>query len=92
MNFEEYELPEIFDAGDQLWREHAACRGLDTNMFFPERGDHHGVEAARQVCMSCPVRTECGEYALGFPDYAMPGIWGGLSGRQRREMKWGKAS
>ena len=64
------------------WHQHGACRGADPNLFFPERGD--SVKEAKAVCPRCPVRAECLEYAL--ENHESMGIWGGLSGRERRQL------
>lgn len=65
------------------WRERAACRGMDPELFFPVRGQDTRV--AKAVCGSCEVRGECGEYArvAGEPH----GIWGGVGARSRRAPK-----
>ena len=80
-------IPEpTFDYIDPSWMDNANCRGHNTNLFFPERGDE--VAAAKQVCEPCPVKAECLAYALAIPGTS--GIWGGTSGRERRQMKAGK--
>ena len=61
----------------------AACLGLDPNLFFPERGA--SVDAAKRVCMSCPVRAECLEFAL--VEVVKHGIFGGTSERERRRLR-----
>lgn len=61
------------------WRKRAACRGHDTDMFFPERGQN--VKPAKEVCHTCPVKKPCLEEALINLD---PGIWGETSERQRK--------
>ena len=60
----------------------AACLGLDPNLFFSERGAL--VDAAKRVCMSCPVRAECLEFAL--VEVVKHGIFGGTSERERRRL------
>lgn len=68
---------------DQHWRDQAACGGMSTEAFFPEQpgrpGDPH--RAAIEICATCPVRTECLEYALSNDERW--GIWGGKTPRQR---------
>ncbi len=54
----------------------AACRGMDVNIFFTERGDVAGVRRAKAVCEGCPVQAECLAYALRQP-HSLQGIWGG---------------
>jgi WhiB family redox-sensing transcriptional regulator len=72
------------------WRELAACRGADLNLFFPERGESAGP--ARRVCAACPVRQPCLDYAI--TNRITHGIWGGLTERERRALRsgWVRAS
>ena len=72
------------------WRELAACRGTDLEVFFPGRGQSAG--AARQVCAACPVRQPCLDYAI--TNRITHGIWGGLTERERRALRsgWVRAS
>jgi hypothetical protein len=65
------------------WRELAACRGTDLNLFFPGRGE--SAEPARQVCAACPVRQPCLDYAVS--NAITDGIWGGLTERERRALR-----
>src|ERR1700722_3518013 len=70
------------------WRDDAACRDHDPELFFPEGTAGPALrqgERAKQICQSCPVRTLCLRFALqhglGF------GIWGGAAGEERRFMR-----
>ena len=65
------------------WRERAACRGADLQVFFPAPGE--SAEPARQICAGCPVREPCLEYALSHG--ITHGIWGGLTERDRRPLR-----
>jgi WhiB family redox-sensing transcriptional regulator len=65
------------------WRELAACRGADLDLFFPHRGG--SAEPARQVRARCPVRQPCLDYALGLG--IVHGIWGELAERERRALR-----
>jgi len=65
------------------WRELAACRGADLELFFPGRGE--SAEPARQVCARCPVRQPCLDYAIS--NAIIYGIWGGLAERERRALR-----
>lgn len=67
----------------QTWRQHAACRGIDPDIFYPAEDEDEG-EAAKEVCEVCPVRQSCLEHALAFRETA--GVWGGASERERRRM------
>jgi len=64
------------------WVVQAACRGLDPEIFFPERGDTFGTRKAKAICAGCPVMLECREEHIEERE----GIWGGLSTNQRRIM------
>jgi WhiB family redox-sensing transcriptional regulator len=65
------------------WRHRAACRGAELEVFFPDRGQ--SADRARQICASCPVREPCLDYALRHG--IVHGIWGGLTGRDRRALR-----
>ena len=67
------------------WRESAACRAFDPELFFPigkAGGAIAQVERAKEVCASCPVRECCLTFALDtHQEY---GIWGGYDEEERR--------
>lgn len=67
------------------WRESAACRFLDTDLFFPigKAGLAIGeIQRAKAVCASCPVRQACLTFALDT--HQGYGIWGGYDDDERR--------
>ena len=72
-----------FDWDTDDWRQSAACRDTDPDLFFPERGA--STKEAKAVCRGCEVRAECLEYALSHGEKF--GIWGGLSERERRRVR-----
>ena len=65
------------------WQELGACRGMDPDIFFPERGALN--LAAKRVCAGCEVRQECLDHALDNGEHF--GIWGSTSERERRFMR-----
>ncbi|MGH2602892.1 MAG: WhiB family transcriptional regulator [Dehalococcoidia bacterium] len=65
------------------WVADANCRGCDTELFFPERGGP--TSQAKAVCHGCDVRPECLTYAIESGE--KHGIWGGLSERERRQLR-----
>ncbi|MGH9188858.1 MAG: WhiB family transcriptional regulator [Acidimicrobiales bacterium] len=65
------------------WRDESACRGMDANIFFPDSDEDAGP--ARAVCATCPVRTECLDFALATRQD--DGIWGGLTENERRRVR-----
>jgi len=73
---------------ERSWRHSAACKGMDPDLFFPTRSGRGSLDAARAVCDTCPVSTQC--YQEGCTEYA--GVWGGLSATQRRKSGVPKSS
>ena len=70
------------DELDLQWMRDGSCRHYPPGAFFPSDGV--GVDAARAICGSCPVKAECLEYALDAKiDH---GVWGGCSERERRRI------
>ncbi len=69
------------------WRLRANCRGVDPELFFPERGEP--TNEAKEVCKGCAVRAKCLEFALTSGE--RQGIWGGLSEKERRKARRSRA-
>lgn len=67
---------------NQNWREHAACQGLDPEIFYPVEDDE--AVPAKAVCAVCPVNVACLEYALSGRE--RDGVWGGATERERRRL------
>ena len=65
------------------WQGSAACRGLDVDLFFNDRGE--SVAEAKAVCARCPVLEPCRAYALS--DALLPGIWGGTTFKDRKRIR-----
>jgi hypothetical protein len=70
---------------DINWTKNASCRGMDVSLFFPENG-HSVSKEVRELCNSCPVRTDCYIYAERNK-FDADGVFGGYSPRQRHEMR-----
>lgn len=69
------QLTELLDAGDLtlLTSDHVPCRENDAELWFDQTPD--GVEFAKALCRTCPIRTAC---LAGALDRAEPwGVWGG---------------
>ena len=64
------------------WRHQAACRGIDPAVFFPD--DEEPGDAAKAVCVRCPVRQPCLDWALSTRE--KEGVWGGCDERDRRRI------
>jgi WhiB family redox-sensing transcriptional regulator len=68
---------------DLAWRRHAACRGLDPEIFFPAVEDDD-VDDAKAVCGACGVQQTCLEFALQVRE--KEGVWGGATEKERRRI------
>ncbi|MGU3586529.1 WhiB family transcriptional regulator [Rhodococcus sp. C26F] len=71
------------------WQLRALCREEDNGTFFHpdnERGTERSarVQAAKQICRRCIVRSECLRHALSAGERY--GTWGGLSEDERRAL------
>ena len=82
------EPSEMLDDRTTQWQHLAACRGEDSAYFyapnyFEKRAEKNAREAvAKALCVRCPVREICLEYALEVRE--THGIWGGLNEMERR--------
>ena len=59
-----------------------ACKDVDTNLFFSELKSK--IEKAKTICNSCPVKSECLEFALN--DGIEFGIFGGATPQERKQL------
>jgi WhiB family redox-sensing transcriptional regulator len=72
------------------WQHYGACRGEDSVFFFApnyfeKRAQKNAREAvAKALCVRCPVRDQCLDYALEMRE--VHGIWGGLNEMERRNL------
>ncbi|CAM5306111.1 Transcriptional regulator WhiB OS=Streptomyces tendae OX=1932 GN=whiB PE=3 SV=1 [Streptomyces tendae] len=70
------------------WREHAACRTEDPDLFFPIGTTGPAAlqtEQAKAVCRTCPVQGQCLRWALDTGQTI--GVWGGTDELERRALK-----
>lgn len=65
------------------WMADGLCRQVDGEVWFPEKGSSN--RDAKRVCMACPVRAECLQYALDNGEQY--GVWGGLSVAERIKLR-----
>ncbi|MFF1451216.1 WhiB family transcriptional regulator [Streptomyces sp. NPDC058274] len=70
------------------WRDAAACRSVDPDLFFPVGTSGPAllqIQEAKAVCRGCPVRDACLQWALDTSQTI--GVWGGTSENERRALK-----
>ncbi len=64
------------------WMAQGKCWEMDPAVFFPTDGI--GVAEAQRICLECPVKATCLEYALA--NRIPHGVWGGTSERERQRI------
>ncbi|RAJ82562.1 WhiB family transcriptional regulator [Streptomyces sp. cg28] len=74
---------------DWQWQDQAACRGMSSSVFFSPSGERGRArrdreEQARRICAGCAVTDRCAATALAHEESY--GVWGGLSGKDRRRL------
>lgn len=78
-------VAEIHDAGGTPeWREKAACQGVDTRLFYPEKQMLVSAKV-KAICYGCPVRAACLYEAISRND--KHGMWGGVTPKSRRTIR-----
>jgi len=78
---------------DWTWQSMAACRGMDTAIFYHpenERGPtrHRRDWEAKRICRRCRVVGPCLQWALETREPY--GVWGGMSVEERQAMQSGQ--
>lgn len=71
------------------WQRYAACRTVDSTVFFSPTGERNNSHArqqreqqAKKICAACPVQNACLHHALTVAEPY--GVWGGLTEHERR--------
>ena len=70
------------------WRDNAACRDTDPDLFFPVGSTGPAVDqiaAAKAVCRQCDVIEACLEFAMATNQES--GVWGGTCEDERRKLR-----
>lgn len=66
--------------------ERPPCTGL-ADLFFTAAEDPQEREAAKKLCGPCPLRQVCLETAMTYGHHAQHGIRGGLTAKERQQLK-----
>mgnify|MGYP006092823825 CR=1 len=68
------------------WKEQAACKGYDVELFFDKYEEEQALRPAMDaLCQSCPVMRDCFANGVSLKEY---GVWGGVfleNGKVSRE-------
>ena len=66
------------------WMTDALCAQIGAAPWFPEDGQNSRL--AKRLCATCPVLTECGDYAATMRDQP-EGVWAGKTRRERLRLR-----
>ena len=66
--------------------EQAACKGIDTEIFYPDKDIFTPQEERlfERMCIECPVMLMCLEWGLA---HERSGIWGGTTPFRRQAVR-----
>jgi WhiB family redox-sensing transcriptional regulator len=72
---------------DMRWRDYASCKGMDLDLFYPERGvPYSSIKATKDICKACPVMLDCLNMILNTENDNF-GIFGGTTPKERRKIR-----
>jgi WhiB family transcriptional regulator, redox-sensing transcriptional regulator len=82
-------LPLIPGEGRLAWMDQAACKGMDTDRFFPETGEGRKASEAKAICAGCQVQDPCRELAVRGADSQEVdhGVFGGTLPPERGTLR-----
>jgi WhiB family redox-sensing transcriptional regulator len=70
------------------WRDDAACRDADADLFFPvgTMGPAlRQIDEAKRICRACPAQAACLAWAIEAG--ITSGVWGGTTEDERRALR-----
>lgn len=80
-------IADIVISREQVWRNDAACKKVDLELFFPKQNHPMLYNRAKKVCEHCPVRAECrADWETMPPAMQRHGVWWGTTDKDRRHV------
>ena len=77
---------------DREWDKQAACRGMDSELFFPdEELGEEPSDLVKQACASCPVKSDCLADAMSYARRDDWGFFGGTTESDRGILRRARA-
>jgi WhiB family redox-sensing transcriptional regulator len=82
-------LPLVASEGRLAWMDQAACKGMDTDRFFPDPGEGRKAAEAKAICSGCQVQDRCTELAVRGADSQDTdhGVFGGTLPAERGQLR-----
>jgi predicted DNA-binding protein (UPF0251 family) len=86
---QEQRLPLVPGEGRLAWMDGAACKGMDTERFFPDTGEGRKANEAKTICAGCQVQDPCRELAVRGADSLDTdhGVFGGTVPTERGNLR-----
>ncbi|OZD11634.1 hypothetical protein CH253_07135 [Rhodococcus sp. 06-156-3C] len=72
-------------AHEWQWQLRARCRDERWSSLF-DSDDTETVDAAKKVCLDCPVLEQCRDHAINANEPY--GVWGALASEERNRLRW----
>lgn len=69
----------------ERWTTGAACAEDGVGPMFPHPQDAEGIQYAKSICATCPIKATCLETALENNERF--GVWGGLTEDERYALR-----
>ncbi len=81
-------LDHSIDWGNENWRDYAACKDSNPELFFPIGNTGlaiYQIQLAKEICNQCLAEQACLEFALATNQES--GVWGGTAEDERRNIR-----
>ena len=82
---------ELATKAGEIGIDHIPCAQAP-ELFFPDRHDSGNgnyapgvLRLAVKACEGCPIKRDCGQYALEFAEEY--GVWGGMTASERAKIR-----
>lgn len=69
----------------------AACKGIDTEMFYPIESEvvegsasYIDLKTVKRICSECPIKDVCLEWGVLHERF---GVWGGATSSERERIR-----
>lgn len=85
VRFESQLIKSLTNDDSSGWITDAACKGIPTIIFFPEKGKHYNDRTAKAFCLTCTVSDKCLRFAM--ENTWLNGIWGGTNEDDRKKLR-----
>lgn len=68
---------------EEVGQDHLPCSQAP-DLYHPSQEDRYYAILAQKACDKCPIKAQCGAYAIR---YEQDGIWGGMTAGERIKIR-----